>query len=382
MHPTQSPCRLRDLGILLGKLDPGAYNAITDVPGVRVGHHTRRENHRIHTGATAILPHNANLFQEKVPAGLAVGNGFGKLMGSTQLVELGEIEAPIVLTNTLSVPQAADASLTWILGQPGNEEVVSVNVIIGETNDSKLNDIRQRVLTSADILDAIENAVSGPVAEGAIGAGTGTVAFGWKGGIGTSSRRVPAFPDGSPYDIERAAGPFTVGVLVQSNFGGQLRIDGIPWSHLIRTDSDVHMVDAIEAVDGSIMIVVATDLPLSDRNLTRLARRALAGLARTGAAMSNGSGDYALAFSTHPAVRRNATRRSQVAAYPDVPNDWMSGAFLATIEATEEAILNSLLMATTTTGYRGTVHALPIDVLRQAVQAGHWPIRHDRCGGG
>jgi D-aminopeptidase len=319
------------LGLAPGLLPTGPLNAITDVAGVRVGHFTLVEGDDIRTGATAILPHGGNLYQDKVPAGLAVGNGFGKLMGSTQLVELGEIETPILLTNTLAVPRAAEALLEWTLSQAGNEEVASVNPIVGETNDGKLNNIRARALTVEHMLKAIEAASEGPVAEGCVGAGTGMICFGWKGGIGASSRVLP-----------EAQGGYTLGVLVQSNFGGVLQIGA---THL----------------PGSIMIVLATDAPLSDRNLTRLAQRGLAGLARAGASLSNGSGDYAIAFSTHEGVRRTLERRKQVWAYPEAPNDLMSPLFQAAIECTQEAIYNSLTMATTMTGNGVTVEALPLD---------------------
>ncbi len=355
--------RGRDLGIAPGILPPGPLNALTDVPGVRVGHLTLHEGTSVRTGVTAIVPHAGNLFQEKVPAGLATANGYGKLMGATQLAELGELETPVVLTNTLAVPRAADAILDYTLSQPGNESVVSVNPVVGETNDSVLNDIRQRVVTPAHVLVAIESAQGGPVAEGCVGAGSGTVAFGWKGGIGSSSRRLP------PH-----LGGYTVGVLVQSNFGGVLQITGIPVGERLDrfylrnelhhegqtlrpgTRSGAHT----QTADGSIMIILATDAPLSDRNLARLARRAFAGLARTGAALSNGSGDYAIAFSTSESVRRTPERRAHPAAFAEVPNDEVSPLFLAAIEATEEAIYNSLLRAVTTTGFRGrTVEALP-----------------------
>jgi len=349
-------CRARALGLKLGILPPGRWNAITDVPGVLVGHFTLIEGADIRTGATAILPHPGNVFQEKVPAGLAVGNGFGKLMGGTQIVELGEIETPLVLTNTLAVPRAAEAALDWTLARPGNENAASVNPVVGETNDSQLNNIRARRLTSAQILSAIETAASGPLAEGNVGAGTGTVAFGWKGGIGTSSRALP-----------KTLGGFRVGALVQSNFGGVLQMAGLPVGQAL---GQYYLKDRLDAAaDGSIMIVLATDAPLSDRNLTRLARRALAGLARTGAAFSNGSGDYALAFSTAEGVRRTAARREHVTLYPELPNDRVSPLFEAAIEATEEAIYNSLCMAETMTGYRGTVEALPLDAVRRIAGA-------------
>jgi len=342
--------RARTLGIAPGILKPGPLNAITDVAGVMVGHVTLVEGENIRTGATAILPHGGNIFQDKVPAGLAVGNGFGKLMGSTQLVELGEIETPIILTNTLAVPRAADALLDWTLAQVGNEEARSVNPIVGETNDSQLNDIRGRALTPAVITQALLAACDGPVAEGGIGAGTGTVAFGWKGGIGTSSRR-----------LLKSLGGWTVGVLVQSNYGGVLQVMGVPVGQILGQHYLKQALDKGDA-DGSIMMVVATDAPLSDRNLTRLAWRAMSGLARTGASMTDGSGDYVIAFSTALGVRRTTARRTAVSVREEVPNSLMSPLFQAVIEATEEAIYNSLFTATTVTGHRGkTVEALPVD---------------------
>lgn len=325
------PKRARDLGIAPGKLPTGPLNAITDVPGVRVGHVTVREGERIRTGATAILPHGGNLFQDKVPAGLAVFNGFGKLAGASQLVELGEIETPILLTNTLAVGRAIEAVNRWTLAQAGNERVTSLNAVVGETNDSRLNDIRQPFPTVEQIAEAIAAASDGPVTEGDVGAGTGTVAFGHKGGIGTSSRVLP-----------RKEGGYSVGVLVQSNYGGDLRLDGRPLADVREAPADV---------DGSIMMVLATDAPLSDRNLRRLAMRCHGGLARTGAALSNGSGDYAIAFSTSGEVRRTPERRAAACPVLDLPNDRVSPLFLAAIEATEEAILNSMLMAQTMEGW-------------------------------
>jgi D-aminopeptidase len=350
---TENRFRARSLGLAPGILSPGPLNAITDVAGVRIGHYTLIEETDIRTGVTAILPHSGNLFQDKVPAGLAVGNGFGKLMGTTQLLELGEIETPILLTNALAVPRAAEALIEWTLSQPGNEEVISLNPIVGETNDGKLNNIRARALTVEHMRQAIESASVGPVAEGCVGAGTGTVCFGWKGGIGTSSRVLPG-----------AQGGYCLGALVQSNFGGQLQMDGIPVGKLLKETNALH-----PSGDGSIMIVIATDAPLSDRNLTRLARRGLAGLARTGAGMSNGSGDYVIAFSTHAEVWRTPERRKQTWAYPEAPNDAMSPLFQAVIDCTEEAIYNSLTMATTTSGYRGlTVQALPLEEVGKLIR--------------
>ena len=352
---TDSPRkRARELGITPGVLPIGKWNAITDVGGVKVGHVTLIEGEDIRTGVTAILPHDGNIFQDKVPAGIVVGNGFGKLIGSTQVNELGEIETPIVLTNTLSVPRVAEAIIEWTLEQIGNEEVRSINPVVGETNDGYLNNIRKMVVTREYVREAIDIATSGPVPEGCVGAGTGTVCFGWKGGIGTSSRLLP-----------KKLGGYRVGALVQTNFGGVLQMDGIPvgknlGQYYLREDLED------QSADGSIMIVLATDAPISDRNLKRLAKRGLAGLARTGASMSNGSGDYVIAFSTSEAVRRTPERRGKVWAYPELPNDLMSPLFEAAIEATEEAIYNSVCMAETMTGYAGrTVHALPLDeVLR------------------
>lgn len=326
--------RARDIGLVVGSLPPGPLNAITDVAGVRVGHTTVARGDSINTGVTAILPHGGNVFREKVPAAVVVGNGFGKLMGSTQVNELGELESPVVLTCTLCVPRAADAVLTYLLGLPGNEAVRSANPVVAETNDGVLNDIRARPIGERDVLAAIERASPGPVAEGAVGAGRGTVAFGWKGGIGTASRRLPA-----------RLGGWTLGVLVQSNFGGVLTINGAPVGRELTRPSPTGAPG-----DGSIIIVVATDAPLDHRQLERLARRALAGLARTGSGMSNGSGDYVIAFST--------SLSDTVAV---VVNDAMSPLFQAAIEATEEAIYNSLLRAETVRGYRATVLALPID---------------------
>lgn len=344
--------RLREWGLAPGIFSPGKWNAITDVPGVSVGHFTWVEGEAIRTGATAVLPHPGNLFLEKTPAGLAVGNGYGKLAGATQIVELGEIETPVVLTNTLAVPQAVEAILEWTLGYPGNEAVRSVNAVVGETNDGVLNDIRGRALSAAHIRQAIETAVGDCLpAEGCVGAGTGTVAFGWKGGIGTSSRQLPD-----------SLGGYTVGVLVQSNFGGVLQILGMPVGVALGQYAFREQMgpQSDGGAAGSIMIVAATDAPLSDRNLTRLARRALAGLARTGASFSNGSGDYALAFSVAPGVRRTPQRRRQLCQVDELPNERVSPLFQAIIEATEEAIYNSLFMATTTTGCGKTIAALPV----------------------
>ena len=331
----EARCRAEDLGIKSGLFPRGPLNALTDVAGVAVGQVTRLEGDDIRTGVTAVLPHGGNLFQDKVPAGVAIGNAYGKFAGATQIAELGEIETPIVLTNTLNVPQAASAIVGWTLRQSGNEEVRSVNPIVGETNDGRLNAIRRRAITEEDVMRAIETSRQGPVVEGSVGAGTGTVALSFKGGIGTSSRVLPS-----------ALGGYRVGVLVQSNFGGSLTVDGV---QVGRALGRYYLQEYAEpkAADGSIIIVVATDAPLSDRNLRRLAFRAFAGLARTGAAFANGSGDYAVAFSTADAVRRTVRRRVQAALIPDLPNDAISPLFVAVADASEEAILNSLFMATT-----------------------------------
>jgi D-aminopeptidase len=340
---TRQPAR--DLGIVVGVLPPGPLNAITDVAGVLVGQVTITRGTSINTGVTAILPHGGNVFQEKVPAAVVVGNGFGKLAGFTQVQELGELESPVVLTCTLCVPRVADAVFTYLLGLPGNEEVRSANPVVGETNDGVLNDIRQRPVTEQDVLEALRSAKTGPVEQGSVGAGRGTRAFGWKGGIGTSSRRLP-----------ENLGGWTVGVLVQTNFGGLLSIAGAPVGRELDRyylpkqcgDSRGDFLTEDDA-DGSIMIVAATDAPLDHRNLERLARRALAGLARTGSSMSNSSGDYVIAFSTHQGNDKSLVR-----------NNGLSPLFQAIIEATEEAIYNSLFLATSVTGHRGTAEALPL----------------------
>jgi D-aminopeptidase len=329
---------------------PGRRNAITDVADVRVGQVTLIEDDDVRTGATAILPHGGNLLRDRVPAGISVANGHGKMTGATQIVELGEIETPIVLTNTLAVPRAAEAILDWTLSRPGNGKAVSINPVVGETNDGKLNAIEKRPLTVERFLRAIEIAAPGPVEEGCVGAGTGTVAMGWKAGIGTSSRVLP-----------EELGGHTVGVLVQSNFPGSLRVLGVPVGRLLGRRSDGKPRDTADDA-GSIMIVVATDAPLSDRNLTRLARRAFAGLARTGASFANGSGDYAIAFSTAESIRRTAELRAGEATARELPNELLSPLFEAVIETTEEAIYHALFAATTMSGRDGrTVEALPLD---------------------
>ncbi|WP_205417482.1 P1 family peptidase [Trinickia diaoshuihuensis] len=332
------PARARDIGIRTGVLSPGPMNAITDVAGVAVGHVTLNEGDSIRTGVTAILPHGGNLFQEKVPAGFARGNGFGKFAGSTQIEELGEIETPIVLTNTLSVAEGIAGCVEWTLSHPGNEQVVSVNAVVGETNDHYLNDIRARAVLKQHVLDAIRTATNGPVMEGSVGAGTGTQAFGWKGGIGTSSRILPT-----------GLGGYTVGALVQTNYGGTLSIDGTPVGQLL---GRYYLKDEIDdhGGDGSVVIVIGTDAPLSDRNLTRMARRAFLGIARTGSSMANGSGDYAICFSTALPVRRTRERRQNVATFAEVPNEMVSPLFQAVSEAVEEAVYNAMLMASTVSG--------------------------------
>lgn len=339
--------RARDAGIVVGTLPTGPRNAIVDVPGVAVGHATVIEGDAIRTGVTAILPHGGDLYAERVPAAIHVANGYGKLLGITQVRELGELETPILLTGTLGVWNAANALVDWQLARPGMEDVRSLNPVVGETNDGFLNDIRARPLRAAHVRAALESASTTNVQEGAVGAGTGTVAFGWKGGIGSSSRVVG---DGH-----------VVGVLVQSNYGGSLVVAGVPVAG--RLPDPATLADAVEAPvadgDGSIMIVVATDAPLDARQLERLARRALVGLARTGSSMSNGSGDYVVAFSSAPAVRRVRGVPADGAAV--LANDAMTPLFVAVAEATEEAILNSLFRADSMRGHRGAVPALPLD---------------------
>ena len=340
--------RARDVGLVIGVLPAGPLDAITDVAGVRVGQVTVTSGDSINTGVTAVLPHGGNPFQEKVPAAVAVGNGFGKLTGIAQLRELGELESPIVLTCTLCVPRVADAVLGWLLALPGNEYVQSVNVVVGETNDGLLNAIRRRAVTEADVLAALRGARDGPVEEGSVGAGRGTVAFGWKGGIGTASRRLPV-----------SLGGWTVGVLVQTNFGGILTIGGAPVG---RELGRYYLKNELQAGNGSIMIVVATDAPLEAPGLERLARRAFLGVARTGSPATSGSGDFALAFSTAPSVRHGPLAPGRLTRPSEtVAGDNISPLFEATVEATEEAIVNSLFRAETVRGYRGTVAALPID---------------------
>jgi len=340
---------LRQHGVDIGVMETGSLNAITDIEGVQVGHQTLIEGDSIRTGATAIIPHQGNIFQQKVPAAVYVGNGFGKLAGSTQIRELGNLETPIILTNTLSVPTAADALIDYTFRSEANSNVHSVNPVVGETNDGYLNDIRGRHVSKEDVLAAIENAEGGPVEQGNVGAGTGTIAFGFKGGIGTSSRKLP-----------ENLGGYTVGVLVQSNFGGVLQVAGVPVGKAL---GKYYLSDELnETPDGSCMIVVATDAPITSRNLERLAKRAMLGLAKTGGIASNGSGDYVIAFSTAKSVRvpyrsENSTQQQKV-----LRNGTMSPLFMAVNEATEEAIINSMFHAETMTGREGhTVEELPVD---------------------
>jgi D-aminopeptidase len=355
---------VRDYGIVIGVLQPGKWNAITDVPNVEVGQKTLVQGDDVRTGVTAILPYAGNIFQGKVPAAVYVGNGFGKLIGSTQIEELGNLETPIVLTNTLSVWTAADALIDYTFSFPANDDVRSVNPVVGETNDGYLNDIRGRHVTKNDVLDAIRSAAGGKVAQGSVGAGTGTSAFGFKGGIGTSSRKLP-----------EALGGYTVGVLVQTNFGGVLSVDGMPVGKALHT---YYLSDKLNySPDGSCMIVVATDAPLDARNLKRLAKRAILGLGRTGGIASDGSGDYVIAFSTNAALRVPYESDNPVRQVSVLRNDAMSPLFMASIEATEEAIINSLFQATTMTGRdKHEVPALPLDkVLRIMEQHGYHVTR-------
>ncbi len=341
--------RARELGIEIGVIAPGPLNAITDVSGVKVGHTTLIKGDSVRTGVTAILPHGENIFQQKVPAAVFVGNGFGKLAGTTQIVEVGNLETPIILTNTLSVPTAMNGVISYVLQQEENDDVRSVNAVVGETNDGYLNDIRGRHVSEQDVITAIENASDTNTEEGNIGAGTGTIAFGFKGGIGTASRLLPE-------DL----GGYTVGVLVQTNFGGVLQINGVNVGKELKHFSFSNKL--LNNVDGSCMIVVATDAPLDSRNLERLAKRAFMGLAKTGGIASNGSGDYVIAFSTAEGVRIPYQMETDLLEQKVVPNDFMSPIFMAAIEATEEAIINSLFMAEDMTGFKGrTIEQLPVE---------------------
>jgi len=340
--------RLRSYGINIGVLKPGKNNAITDVEGVKVGHYTLIDGDSIRTGVTAILPHTGNIFQQKVPAAIYIGNGFGKLTGYSQVEELGNIETPIILTNTLSVPTASNALISYTLQQKENKNVRSVNPIVGETNDGWLNDIRGRHIKEEHVITAINNAAAGIVEEGNVGAGTGTVCFGYKGGIGTSSRKIP-----------QSLGGYTVGVLVQTNFGGVLQINGVPIGKELNR---YPFWDKIEgSADGSCMIIIMTDAPLSARNLKRLAKRAMLGLAKTGGIASNGSGDYVIAVSTDKSISIPYRTNSMFNKSNVLRNGSMTPLFMATIEATEEAILNSLFMAQTMSGRAGhTIESLPL----------------------
>ncbi|HEV8149499.1 MAG TPA: P1 family peptidase [Gemmatimonadales bacterium] len=346
----QERVRARAIGVAPGIYQPGPHDAISDVPGVRIGHATVLAGDSVHTGITAILPHGGNLFLDRVPAAVVVGNGFGKLLGSTQVDELGELESPILLTCTLCVWKAADALVAWMLEQPGMEGIRSINPLVAETNDGFLSAIRSRPITAEQVRAALAAADTGAVAEGSVGAGAGTVAYGWKGGIGTASR------------VAGASG-FTLGVLVQANHGGELSILGVPVGRALARNGVTRGVRGGREGDGSIIIVVATDAPLSERNLRRLAQRALLGLGRTGSPAQNGSGDYVIAFSTSPLVRRarNAARLSTT----ELGNEEMNPLFQAAVEGTEEAIYNALFMATSVESNGNRVEAIPLDEVRQ-----------------
>lgn len=360
MHPSFSQTRPHNLGVPFGILPAGPLNAITDVPGVKVGHLTKIEESDIRTGVTAILPHGGNLFQQKVPAAIFVGNGFGKLAGVTQVQELGNLESPIILTNTLSVAAGIEGVVRYSLAQPGNESIQSVNAVVGETNDGYLNDIRGLHISPEEVVQAIQSAKTGQVEEGNVGAGTGTVCFGWKGGIGTASRRLP-----------ESLGNHTVGVLVQTNFGGNLQVAGVPVGEKL---GKYPFKDALEKSDGSCMIVVATDAPILDRNLERIAQRAMMGLAKTGGIASNGSGDYVIAFSTNEGLRiphSIPTQQLQKAEF--LGNEDMTALFMAVIEATEEAIINSLFAAETIIGKDNRkMEALPKEKVLEWVKKSHF----------
>lgn len=344
----QNNTRPRALGIEIGVISPGKLNSITDVSGVSVGHTTLKKGDSILTGITAILPHSGNLFQNKVPAAVFTGNGFGKLAGTTQIMELGNLETPIVLTNTLSVPAAMQGLIQYTLNEPGNSNVRSVNAVVGETNDGYLNDIRGMHISPNDVLTAIKSATHTNIEEGNVGAGTGTVAFGFKGGIGTSSRKLPD-----------NLGGYTVGVIVQTNFGGVLQINGVPvGKEMGKFDFSNQLLNK---VDGSCMIIVATDAPMDARNLERLAKRAFLGLGKTGGIASNGSGDYVIAFSTNEALRVPNNPKERTLKQDVIINDATSPLFMAAIEATEEAIINSLFAAETVKGKNGTISKLPVE---------------------
>lgn len=338
-----------------GVLPPGPLNSITDVAGVTVGQVTLIEGDDCRTGVTAIVPHPGNIFQEKVPAAIYVANGFGKLAGSTQVEELGNLETPIVLTNTLSVPVAAKALIDFTLNLPGNEAVRSVNPLVGETNDGYLNNIRAGYVTEAHVLQALQNAASGPVSEGNVGAGTGTVCFGFKGGIGTASRQLPGKLDG-----------YIVGALVQTNFGGILQINGAPVGQELQ---QYYLRETLEAIhDGSCMIIIATNAPLDARQLKRLARRALYGLVKAGGVSTHGSGDYVIAFSTAPGLRDAYQSKSNTVSREVLRDEHLSPLFLAAAEATEEAIYHSLFAAEDMVGHRGSIKALPHEKVKEILR--------------
>lgn len=360
LHPSFSQTRPRDLGVPFGILPAGPLNTITDVPGVKVGQLTKIEGQDIRTGVTAILPHGGNLFQQKVPAAIFVGNGFGKLAGVTQVQELGNLESPIILTNTLSVAAGIEGVVRYSLALPGNETVQSVNAVVGETNDGYLNDIRGMHISQEEVMQAIQSANAGQVEEGNVGAGTGTVCFGWKGGIGTASRRLP-----------ESLGGHTVGILVQTNFGGNLQIAGVPVGEKL---GKFPFKDALEKSDGSCMIVVATDAPVLERNLERMAQRAMMGLAKTGGIASNGSGDYVIAFSTNEGLRiPHSIPSQQLQKAEFLGNEDMTALFMAVIEATEEAIINSLFAAETMVGKENRkIEALPREKVLEWVKKSHY----------
>ena len=352
--------RVREFGIKIGVLPTGLQNAITDVKGVKVGHVTLIEGKAVRTGVTAILPHGGNIYQEKVPAAVFVANGYGKLTGSTQIEELGQLETPIILTNTLSVPTAAAALISYTLGLKENESVVSVNAVVGETNDSYLNDIRLRRVTENHVLDAIQTASDGPVREGSVGAGTGTTCFGFKGGIGTASRMLPA-----------KNGGYTVGILVQTNHGGNLRIPGLTVGDGLQ--AFLRAPDGNTLPEGSCMVIVATDAPLDSRNLRRLAKRALLGIARGGGYYSNGSGDYAVAFSTAEKNRILHRNRKTILTAEFLSNRAVSPLFMAAAEATEEAILNSMFLSPAMTGRNGNnALSLPLKKIKSLMEGRHF----------
>ena len=340
---------LREWGFPTGIFETGRYNAITDVPGVTVGHVTCIEGDSIRTGVTAIVPHQGNIFRNKVPAAIYVGNGFGKLAGMSQVSELGNIETPVILTNTLSVAAGIEGAVRYTLMQPGSEQVRSVNAVVGETNDGGLNKISQMYITPQMVIDAINNAHGGPVEQGNVGAGTGTICFGFKGGIGTSSRVLPA-----------SLGGYTIGVLVQTNYGGILEIDGVQVGQRLQKHDFINHVRKAENVDGSCMMVVITDAPLDSRNLERVAKRAMMGMAKTGGIASNGSGDYVIAMSVAPG--NLIDDKAKYITSTVLANSEMSSIFAATIEATAEALWNSLFMADPMSGRDGYhVDALPVE---------------------